>query len=325
MTESTNRQNLPRIRLPATNQSQHSRTIGTFARELGKAISPSNTIFFKPETKNVTEIRKYATEKNPERKEEYLGFSELTPQRFVTLAEQHAVIQTRTLIRTTNEQSETTPTWQTIEKNMNLNTASITLASEEFQNQLPAIKRIFTTPIPIIHEGKLTTPLQGYDERFKSWLNPDAKNPAEIPKEEAKETINYIFREFAFEKNEEGKLTSLGNQSRTHAIAALITPYLRGLFPKFNNRTPLYFYLGNRPRVGKDYCAAITGLVYEGISIEEPALNTGEPNQGGSEELRKKILGSMLQGRRRMHFSNNKGFINSAMLEGILTSPTFSD
>jgi len=319
------RKNLPKVRLPASSTSKASRMIGTFAQELGKILSNKDEIFYKPELKSAVEIRKFVVEKNPQLIEEYLGFTEITPQRFITLVETYAVLYIPVKVQRKTEDDSLETYWIEVEKNMNASTSGITIVSEQFQTELPVIKRIFTSPIPILYEGKITLPMQGYDSRFKSWLDPQSFTIKELPLGEAKETINYIFREFCFEKDDKGQLTKSGQQSKTHAIAALLTPYLRGLYPKFNCRTPLFFYLGNRPRVGKDYCAAITGLVYEGSSTEEPAISTGERNQAGSEELRKKILSAMLQGRRRLHFSNNKGYINSAMLEGVLTANTFSD
>lgn len=100
---------------------------------------------------------------------------------------------------------------------------------------------------------------------------------------------------------------------------------MRGLFPRFNVRTPVWFYLANRERAGKDYLAGITGLVYEGTNIEESPICNGEKNGGTSEELRKKILAAFLSGRKRMHFSNNKGYIDNAVFESITTAEKYTD
>lgn len=106
----------------------------------------------------------------------------------------------------------------------------------------------------------------------------------------------------------------------------MLTPYLRGIFTKFNTRTPVFFYLANRERAGKDYLAGVTGLVYEGNNIEEAPLCSGEKFGGSnSEELRKKILAAMISGRKRMHFSNNKGYIDNAVFEQITTAEQYTD
>ena len=43
------------------------------------------------------------------------------------------------------------------------------------------------------------------------------------------------------------------------------------------------------------------------------------------DELRKKILSALLAGRKRLHFANNKGYLDNAVLEAIITSEKYSD
>lgn len=310
-------QPLPKIQVPTGKNAINTVTIGQFAEQFGKIAARSNQIFFKPEIKNSVEIRKFTTEEG----EEYLGFSELTGARLVTLAEKMAYLYAKIMIET--DQGE--KYLREVERNITVSQANLVTVSEQFLQQLNPIKRIFTIPIPILHDGKITFPKECYDPRFQSWLDPSNIKLEEMDVEKAKQTITQIFKEFCFEKDDEGKLTAAGEQSRVHAIAGLITPFLRGLYTSFNVRTPMFFYHGNRPRVGKDYCAAITGLLYEGVAIEEPPIATGKPGENTNEELRKKIMSVILQGRHRLHFSNNKGTINNAMIENIITSRTFSD
>lgn len=310
-------QTFERIKLPASSMSRSERTIGEFAEELGVVVARREEIFFKTALKCAVEIRKFKTNEE----EEYLGFSELQGGRFVTLAEKMAYLYKSVFTATPGGGG----VWEDIKKNMSVNVSNLTIMSEQFLNKLKQIKRIFPIPIPIIHDGKMTFPKERYDARFQSWVDPSNVKLAELPVDEAKQIIHNIFDEFCFERDEEGKLSDSGNQSRTHAIAGLITPFLRGLYSSFNIRTPLFFYLGNRPRVGKDYCAAMTGLLYEGVAIEEPPLSTGKKEHSTNDELRKKIMSVILRGRRRLHFSNNKGRINCAMLENIITSKTFAD
>ena len=101
---------------------------------------------------------------------------------------------------------------------------------------------------------------------------------------------------------------------------------MRGLFPKFCTRTPVFFYIANRERAGKDFCAGITGILYEGVKLEETPLSTSEnAKSNNTEELRKKILSAMISGKKRLHFSNNKGYINNAVFEAVLTSEIYTD
>jgi hypothetical protein len=91
--------------------------------------------------------------------------------------------------------------------------------------------------------------------------------------------------------------TAKENQSKTHALARLITPYARGIMG-FHERTPLWYYEGNRPRCGKDYLAGITQIVYSGYSFEDAPLGKE------SEETIKRIVSALRAGRRFMHLAN---------------------
>jgi hypothetical protein len=138
----------------------------------------------------------------------------------------------------------------------------------------------------------------------------------DMPIDKAKEIFDFIYGEFCFQEE----------QDKVTAIAGLITPFLRGLYSKFNVRSPMFCYLGNRERAGKDYCANITGLVLEGIKLEEPPISSGEYNaSGANEELRKKLMSALMAGKKRLHFANNKGRLNNAVLEAFITSSTHSD
>jgi hypothetical protein len=178
---------------------------------------------------------------------------------------------------------------------------------------------MFDIQIPILYKGKLTFPKRGYDKRFGSWLPYNAPHIKEnmFTLGEAKAIIDKIFEEFCFN----------GEKDRTHAIAAFITPFLRGLFPEFCTRTPVFIYMANRERAGKDYCANCTGILYEGIATEEPPISNDEKGGNGNsnEEIRKKITSCMMQGKKRFHSSNNKGLLNNSVFESVTTSKSWSD
>ena len=168
-----------------------------------------------------------------------------------------------------------------------------------------------------MYDGKLSFAKKGFDKRFSSWTpfdSPEIQNQ-KMKLEKAKEIINNLFSEFCF----------LTEQDKSNAIAGLITPFLRGLYENFNTRTPAFFYLGNRERVGKDYCAGITGIVYEGQATEDNPISSGEKSTNNNEELRKKMTSAIVSGKKRMHFANNKGYINNAIFEQLLTTKIYSD
>jgi len=275
-----------------------------YAKKVGNVFEKKEVIFYRPSSKEVLEI---SIIKDKGKEEEYIGFSAIKPERFVTLSENFF---TPFIEYQTKRGIETMP------KSMSSNISSILLKSPQLQDKLPNIKRIFLSPIPIIHNGILTFPMKGYDKRFLSFLPFDSPNINEnLPLEEAKEIINQIYKEFCFQDRKDYMNT----------IAGLLTPFLRGLFPSFSERAPLFVYVANRERAGKDYCADITGLVYEGYALQEPPISNGERSNNANEELRKKLLSGFLTGRKRMHFSNNKGYINNAVLEQVLTNQKYSD
>lgn len=279
----------------------YGKLISDFANEVGDILSKTNTMFFRPESREIYEIGKIKEEN------ETLGFVLLKGDRFVSVAEIYF-----------KPSVEHSTRYGVIikEKSMSSQTANILLASPQLQNKLPIIKRIFPIPLPIISDQKLTFPKQGYDPILKSWMPFNApKINQDMSLEDAKEIISKIYGEFCFKTQ----------QDYTNAIAGLLTPFLRGIFSKFCVRVPLFLYLGNRERVGKDYCAGINGLIYEGFVTEEPPISCGGNSSNNNEELRKKLLSLLISGRKRVHFANNKGYMNNAVLEMFLTSEKFSD
>ncbi len=277
-----------------------------FADTLAKTIKYKDTMFYRSEVKALVEIGNIKT---PDGDETYSGIMLIEPARYVTLIEQY--FKPWSWKYKMNGQAT-----QTL-KSLSTGKAKIMMVSNNFRNAMPILNRIFTVPIPIIKDGKLSFPKKGYDKRYGSYLpynSPQIIKP-DMELEEAIKIINYIYQEFCF-KDE---------QARSNAIAGLLTPFIRGLLPKFSTRAPVFTYVANRERAGKDYCANITGLLYEGVALEESPISSGGDSKINNDELRKKIFAALLKGRKRMHFSNNKGKIDSGVFESATTAEEFSD
>ncbi len=279
--------------------------ISTFANELVDCLANKEHLFYRSDTKSIIEIGKI---RHSTGEISYKGFVDMAANRFVTLIEKH--------FNPWAEVFEKGGYSKKITKSMPTSTASIVLASDNFRDKLPVINRMFTVPIPIMYEGELTFPKKGYDKRFGSWLPHDAPEiiKPNMEVEKAKEIIKVLLGEFCFQSK----------QDYVNAISALLTPFLRGLFEEFNNRTPFNIYEANRERAGKDYCAGCTGILYEGEALEEAPISNNERSTGRNDELAKVILAALKQGRKRLHFANNKGYLNNAVLEAILTAKNFS-
>lgn len=282
--------------------------ISKFAEEVANEIKDKNEVFYRVDAKEIIEIGKIKI--LDAEQETYTGFLEIKPSRFITILERY-------ILPGNLVENKRTRELEFKEKSITSELAATTLCSDILQKALPQVQRIFTIPLPIMYKGELTFPKQGYDERFGSWLPYDAPNitEPEMSLEEAKKLFKEIFEEFCFETQ----------QDYYNAIAGLLTPYLRGLFPTFSTRTPVFFYLANRERAGKDYLAGITGIIYEGFNLEEAPICNSEKGGNNSEELRKKLLSAMIGGRKRIHFSNNKGYIDNAVFEAITTTEKYSD
>jgi len=297
-------------RLVEIERPHEGRLISEFAADLAPILKNKNILFYRIDAKEIVEIQKVKLHKTSENF--YIGFMPILPARFITLIEKYVQ---PVIFKWDNYNKDWKPKRKSIDKAL----ANTLVNSNILQQSLPQIKRIFSIPLPILYDNKITFPKKGYDERFESWLihdSPNISNP-NMTLEEAKQIIDFLFKEFCFDEDIK--------HNKTNAIAGLLTPFLRGLFPSFNVRTPVFFYLGNREGTGKDYLAGITGIVYEGQVIEEPPISNSEKLNNNSEELRKKILGAFLSGRKRLHFSNNKGFVDNAVLESLATNPRFSD
>ena len=292
------------IEKPQILKDTQGRSASNLCEDVANLLKDKNVLFFRPNSRKIVEvgiIKIQSTDENL-----FTGFSEMSDKRFVTIIEKYCDVGYwhKTRFGETFEIDSLSPS-----------KTSIILNSYILEESLPQIQRIFNCPLPIIYEEKLTFPKKGYDKRFNSWRNNNSIEilDEEMPLEKAKEIIDKIYCEFCF-----------GNeQDRINAISSLLTPFIRGLFNNFNTITPAFFYLGNREGVGKDYCAKIPGLVIDGFAQEDtPICDNGKPND---EELRKKITTAIRYGRKRMHFANNKGYLNSSILEKLITDPMWID
>jgi len=113
-----------------------------------------------------------------------------------------------------------------------------------------------------------------------------------------------------------GEFCFKDEQSRTHAIARLVTPYMRGVMG-FHSRMPLWWFEGNRPGTGKDYCNGVSQLVYLGRAFEDAPV--GE----SSEETRKRITTALVAGRRMMYFANCQHYLADPNLLTAITDSIF--
>jgi hypothetical protein len=128
-----------------------------------------------------------------------------------------------------------------------------------------------------------------------------------MPIEEASKWIEVILSGFCF----------ADDQSRTHAIARIFSPYLRGIIG-WIHKHPLWLFLANRPRAGKDYLNGVAQILYIGHAFE------GAPLAESTDENRKYIGAALCGGRRMINFANCQGFISCGNFMSLVTNSRMS-
>ena len=276
------------------------RPVGEFAAELAEYYAAQQTLFYRPETSEVVRISMIKVD---DAGHMILGLQPINENAFVTYLEWDFNLYTldgrgERHIRSVQAQ-----------------TAKLVLASvDQFRMRLPIVKRLLPVPIPRLINDKLRFPHEGYDPEFMSFVPEDAPQIKEMPLEDARDLLlNKVYVEFAFKSP----------QDRVNAIAHLLTPFCRGLFSRETIRSPLFMYIANREGAGKDCAAGIVTTTHEGEAAEDPPVTKAEG--GSDEEFRKKIVAAFRMGRSIIHSSNNKGYLNSAELEALVTKEVYRD
>jgi DNA polymerase I-like protein with 3'-5' exonuclease and polymerase domains len=194
-----------------------------------------------------------------------------------------------------------------IKKSFSTDFCASMVHSGHLRIKLPHIARILTVALPFRVGNKLIYPKPGYDPRFATYLIDNAPTIKEMSLQDALDILDHIHKEFCFTTQ----------QSRTHAIARLLTPFARALIG-WTTRTPLWFYCANRPRAGKDYLSGVPLIVYEGAAFED------QPIGKESAETAKRIMAAARSARRFMHFSNCQHYLQDQYLTQAITNPVIN-
>jgi hypothetical protein len=272
---------MPQVLLP-----HDGRNDSKFAKEIA-LILPPNVLFRKDDW-----IVELATDKE----RESTRFDVMTTRRFTTWVEQYM------------ETGLKTAKGHFAARTMADAQAARVLAGVNLATTLNRINRILDVPIPLLNDGRIVRPMPGYNKNLQLYCNPQAPKITTLEGgvTEALEIIDSIYGEFCWKDG----------QSKTHAIARLITPYLRGVIG-FQNKCPLWFFDANRPGAGKDYCNGVSQIIYQGRAFEDAPI--GE----NSEETRKRITSALVAGRRMMYFANCQYHLADPTLLTAITDSTF--
>jgi DNA polymerase I-like protein with 3'-5' exonuclease and polymerase domains len=182
--------------------------------------------------------------------------------------------------------------------------------SDQLKNQLDRMTRILPVPLPFRIDDDLVYPQKGFDPQFGTYLVPDSPElDHAMPVDEAWALIARMLSGFCF----------TSEQSRTHAVARLLTPFARTLLG-WTTRVPLWAFIGSRPRCGKDYLSGCVLIIYEGRAFEDQPIVGRE----SAVETQKRILTAARAGRRFMHFSNCEQNLKDSALTQAITDPNIS-
>jgi len=274
----------PQIQLPGAHRPE-----SEFAQELGEEIAASVGMFLRGE--DVVEISTDSTD-------ELVGthFEVLAANSFVTAIEAH--------VQVGHLSGDDAGARVFVPQSISEKAGRIALASKFFRKPLPRIRRILDGPVPMLcADGEIVYPKTGFDPGFETWLDPGAPKLERLEFEEAVDILDEVLA-----GPERGGFWWKDNQSRAHALARLVTPFVRGLMDW--QKCPVWIINGNVSGVGKDTFASLVHVVYTGRE------STGAPlDKQSDDELRKRITSLLRGGARFIHLANLKGHIDFPSLE----------
>jgi Bifunctional DNA primase/polymerase, N-terminal len=268
-----------------------------FCEDVGKVLAPLDVVFRRDDT--VVEIQDEQFTGELDRFKLARGgmkFSTLTPAAVRTSFEQYI------------QPGIKDKDGEFVARTMSESSARTLLVSPQFLKQIPRISRILDVPIPLrLASGAIVFPRPGFTRSLGIYCAPGAPEINELPLEQAIKIIEQAIAGFCWKSP----------QSKVHAIARMITPYARGIMG-FSERIPLWFFIGNRPRCGKDYLNGVTQIIYQGHAFEDA------PITDNYEETNKRIVSALRAGRRMMHFANCQHHLNDPGFIQAITGPTIN-
>ena len=177
--------------------------------------------------------------------------------------------------------------------------------------ELPRIRGIVSAPL-FTRAGLLVTE-SGYHAGAELYMDlrgftvppvPPAPSAADVAR--ALDAVNEPIRDFPFD----------GQASRAHAIALLITGFVRNMI---DGPTPLFGIDAPVPGTGKSLLADVASLVATGQTIAAMSPTKGD------DEFRKRITALLLDGRPLVLFDNMNYKVAGSSLSTMLTARLWSD
>lgn len=272
--------------------------------KIGKHIVKDKTIFYRPYLNQLVEVSIIQSREEIENNRSRVRISNLDEFRIRNKINDHIDF---VEIVTKKKELLESPTTLTKQELLTI------MKNDNFLGCLPILDKVMSRPYFYEKEKNVYVEYEGHSIYTNIFFTPDTPNVSPQPIEESKKEIKKLLSGFCFESEED----------REMAIAFLLTPALRGLYPDSRERTPCFALIANRERAGKDYLAGVRTILYTGVQIDNPPISDGErPNV---DEWRKKFTTMLMTGDTIFHSANNVGYLNNSVFEALITTKVMQD
>jgi len=192
---------------------------------------------------------------------------------------------------------------------MSLDLARTLLESHQFLEWLPPVDLVHAVSLPVMRASKKIELLpKGYDAESRIFTSEGIIYATNMPLAEAVKILDDLLSEFPFAD---------AGRSKSVQLAYMLTVFAHGLLPKKTVR-PCFIIIANAEGAGKTLLGKIGVIVVLG-------RDTVQPLSGDEEEIRKRLLASVMAGDPVVFLDNLKGHLSSPSLEAFLTSDTWQD
>src|SRR5438270_1703028 len=170
------------------------------------------------------------------------------------------------------------------------------LASPQFLERLPEVRRIATARLPVTRaSGEIELLPKGYDSQSLTLTLPQCDYDAALRMSDAKQTIDDLLSEFPF--------ADFG-RSKSVAVAGMLGPFGAGLLQVGVTR-PVFIYIGNAEGAGKTLLAKCAISPTQGLAKTDGDLRDRE-------ETAKQLATAVIAARPYILFDNVKKHLDSS-------------
>jgi hypothetical protein len=233
----------------------------------------------------------------------------MSPERFLSWINNYAIVYEE--IDVGRGMNKTT---MRLPKTMPLSVARGCLASDEFYYAIRPLARVNSVRMPVMRaDGRVELLCEGYDEESQIFTRSGLlKFDETMSVEKSSQILRDYFSEFSW-----ADVDIATGQSRSLAVAVCAMVALFGMGMQTVEASRMGFlYRANTQGGGKSLLAMMAISASFGLAENTP--------KASEDELRKVLDMAALQGASYLFFDNLKNHVESALLEGFMTSPVWA-